>query len=272
MAKIDLDAFNIFVEGQGLANEYHDEKRISGEGQEVIDEVSAHFVEGDGEANINYDDHLRGTTYTNEEIDNYQRDDNTTDHYDKYQTSSTKTDRISGYQISKTSTEKISTKDYTKSLKSAPKFEEIKGSKKPPPTFEHDGDAPLVDDPWSMDTMSSHDSDLFEQELSFISLDEEDKLYADKRAAPRAKPPEGKMVTIQSQIPGKKAGVYTLHDLSQGGMGFIIYDKNEYEREEIINILGFDDKSFEQPMVVQIKAIREADELGVQFKVGCAFI
>ena len=80
------------------------------------------------------------------------------------------------------------------------------------------------------------------------------------------------MVSIQYQVHGKKLGVYTLHDLSQCGMGFIIYDKDEYELEEIVHIVGFDENNFEAPMVVQVKAIREADELGVKYKVGCAFI
>ena len=118
--------------------------------------------------------------------------------------------------------------------------------------------------------MSKKDSELFEQELSFVTLDEEDKLFADQRAAPRARPPKDKMVCIQ--FGDKSVGeMYSLFDLSQGGLGFITENPERFEVDQTLNILGFDNNGFETPMVVVVRAIRETDSTGSQFKVGCAF-
>lgn len=124
---------------------------------------------------------------------------------------------------------------------------------------------------WRISSMSKRDSELFETELSFVSLDEEDELYADQRSAPRARPPKDKKINIE--MPGKtdQRNLYPLFDLSQGGLGFIITDKSEFKVDQKLNVLGFDDKEFDTPMVVVIKAIRDVDKEGHQFKVGCAF-
>lgn len=120
---------------------------------------------------------------------------------------------------------------------------------------------------------SDRDKNLFEQELSFVTLDEEDKKYADQRIAPRAKPPEGKMVIIQSKTHSfKQEEVCPLYDLSRGGLGFMVFSESAYEKGEVVNVLGFDESKFDQPMFVIVRSIREADELGIQFKVGCQFI
>lgn len=123
---------------------------------------------------------------------------------------------------------------------------------------------------WRLNSMSEHDSELFETELSFVSLDEEDRLYADQRSAPRARPPKNKMICVQ--LGERTIGeMFSLFDLSQGGLGFITSEKNKFEVGQNLNILGFDDKSFEAPMVVVVKAIRDTDDSGLVFKVGCAF-
>lgn len=123
---------------------------------------------------------------------------------------------------------------------------------------------------WRITSMSKHDSEMFETELSFVSLDEEDLKYADQRSAPRARPPSDKMVCVQRD--GQAMGeMFNLFDLSQGGLGFLTTEKDHFEVGQTLNILGFDDKNFEAPMVVVVRAIRETDESATMFKIGCSF-
>jgi len=120
--------------------------------------------------------------------------------------------------------------------------------------------------------LNQHDQDLFAEELSFITLDEEDKIYEGQRTAPRAKPPEGKLVTVQISDESRPQETLPLHDLSQGGIGFLVFNKDAYNSGEVIYIKGFDTKKFDSPMFAVVRSVREADEMGIQFKVGLQFI
>ena len=125
----------------------------------------------------------------------------------------------------------------------------------------------------SHNSQSDHDKALFETELSFVTLDDEDKKYEGQRAAPRARPPEGKIVIISSKTnPDKPQETLPLFDLSRGGLGFMTISESAYAKGEVINILGFDNNKFDEPMFVIVRSVREADEMGKQFKVGCQFI
>lgn len=119
---------------------------------------------------------------------------------------------------------------------------------------------------------SDHDKAFFEQELSYVTLDEEDKKYEGQRNAPRAKPPEGKMIIIQTKDNSKPQETLPLYDLSRGGMGFMVFSGDAYGKGEVLNVYGFDNKKFDQPMFAIIRSVREADEMGIQFKIGCQFI
>lgn len=119
---------------------------------------------------------------------------------------------------------------------------------------------------------SDRDREIFETELSFVALDEEDKIYADKRDAPRARPPEGKMVSMQLADGSKPAGAFTLFDLSRGGVAVLAFSEDEYQPGDVVHIQAFDEKILDEPMVVEVKSVRPADEHGVQFKIGMMFI
>ncbi len=129
-----------------------------------------------------------------------------------------------------------------------------------------------IETKWKTKRMSSKDIEIFETELSFVSLDEEDKLFQDKRAAPRARPPKGKMVTIQKSTDQEYVRTFELFDLSRGGMGFIIPLGEEIDKGDIVNVQAFDDKVFDSPMQIEVKSIREVDSDGTHFKVGCQFV
>ena len=120
--------------------------------------------------------------------------------------------------------------------------------------------------------LNEHDQALFAQELSFITLDEEDLLHEGERSTPRARPPDGKLVTIQINDESKPQETLPLHDLSQGGIGFLVFDQSAYKFGEIIHIKGFDTKKFDSPMLAVVRSVREADDMGIQFKVGLQFI
>jgi hypothetical protein len=120
--------------------------------------------------------------------------------------------------------------------------------------------------------LNEHDQALFAEELSFITLDEEDLLHEGDRSTPRARPPEGKLVTIQIKDESRPQETLPLHDLSQGGIGFLVFDQSAYESGEVIHIKGFDTKKFDSPMLAVVRSIREADDMGIQFKVGLQFI
>lgn len=134
------------------------------------------------------------------------------------------------------------------------------------------GSTDKIETMWVTKTMSAHDADLFATELSYIALDEEDKIFEGVRAAPRAKPPEGKMLTVQVADDSRPQSTHTLYDLSQGGVSFLVFSRDEFNEGEKLLVRAFDTKKFEKPMLTEVKAIREADDLGIQYKVGCQFI
>ena len=125
---------------------------------------------------------------------------------------------------------------------------------------------------WLTDSMSEHDAKILSEELSYITLEEEDQMFEGMRATPRAKPPEGKMITVQVEKDARPQASYMLYDLSQGGLSFLVFTKDEFSVGEKVFIKAFDTKKFETPIISEVKAIRDADQLGVQFKVGCEFI
>ena len=125
---------------------------------------------------------------------------------------------------------------------------------------------------WITKSMSTHDAELFTTELSYIKLDEEDKKFEGVRSTPRAKPPEGKMVTVQISDESLPQATYTLYDLSQGGLSFLVFAKDEFNTGDQLIVKAFDTKKFESPMNATIRAITEADDMGIQYKVGCEFI
>ena len=125
---------------------------------------------------------------------------------------------------------------------------------------------------WAINSMSSHDSEIFQTELNFVSLDDEDKIYAEQRESVRAKPKEGKMITIQKSDLATSEEIFPLYDLSKGGLAFLTTDQELFTKGEVVLVNALDEKRFEIPMQVSVMAVREADELSVQFKIGCAFV
>lgn len=118
---------------------------------------------------------------------------------------------------------------------------------------------------------SQRDKDIFENELSFISLDEEDKKFAGQRDAPRARPAKGKMITMKVKGSDHSEETHELFDLSRGGLGVICSDETRYNKGDIIEISAFDTNKLDAPMLSIVRSVREVDESRMSFKVGMEF-
>ncbi len=130
-----------------------------------------------------------------------------------------------------------------------------------------------IETKWSSKANTSQkDIDLFEEELSFITLDEEDKQFEEARETPRARPPEGKLAVIQVADGSRVQASFPLHDLSRGGLSFLVFSKEDFAAGEFVHVKAFDTRTFDNPMYGIVRSIREADEMGIQYKVGVQFI
>lgn len=118
---------------------------------------------------------------------------------------------------------------------------------------------------------SERDKAIFEEELSFVTLDEEDRLFADKRDAPRARPQKGKKVTIKQTKGIRKTVVHPLFDLSRGGLSILTEERKMYSTGDVVEIMSFGNKKLDDPMLAEVKSIREADEQGTTYKIGMQF-
>ena len=121
----------------------------------------------------------------------------------------------------------------------------------------------------SMAQRSTRDQKLLNDEFA-LSLDEEDKLFADKRESPRARPKDEKWVKV-AKIRGNGPVVYKLFDLSRGGMGFMAMSEGEFPKGLEIHIVGFNDFDLDDPLVGQVMSVRPVDGTLSEYKVGVKF-
>lgn len=122
----------------------------------------------------------------------------------------------------------------------------------------------------SMAERSSRDQEFLNNEFNSVSLDEEDKMFADKRETPRAKPKSDKWVKVSSDT---SEGTHTLklYDLSQGGMSFITRDSHFFPKGAKVKVFGFDQFNLDDPLIAQVMSHRPVDDKESEFKIGCKF-
>lgn len=123
----------------------------------------------------------------------------------------------------------------------------------------------------SMSERSERDKEFLSHELNSISLDEEDKLFADKRESPRARPKMEKFVKLNPKG-NSDSSFYKLFDLSQGGLGFITTEKNLFPKGIQVQILGFEQFDLDDPLIGTVMSQRPLDDLGIEFKIGIKFL
>lgn len=122
----------------------------------------------------------------------------------------------------------------------------------------------------SMAERSSRDQDFLNQEFDSVSLDEEEKMYADKRESPRARPKIDKFVKVKVDDL-EEVHYVKLFDLSRGGMGFVTLEANKFPKGGIVNVVGFDDFDLDDPLVGKIMSQRPIDDTMIEYKIGVKF-
>lgn len=121
----------------------------------------------------------------------------------------------------------------------------------------------------SMSERTSRDQDYLNMEFQ-LTLDEEDKMYADKRETPRARPKVDKFVKVIAET-GDITHYMKLFDLSQGGMGFVTLEPELFPKGSKVLVMGFDEFDLDDPLIGQVMSHRPIDDTQIEFKIGCKF-
>lgn len=122
----------------------------------------------------------------------------------------------------------------------------------------------------SMSERTSRDQDFLNEQFAKVPLDEEDKLFAELRESPRAKPKIDKTVKVAS-IESDQVFEFKLYDLSTGGISFITMFKSVFVRGNKIKIMGFDEFDLDDPLIAEVMSERPVDETMIEYKIGCKF-
>lgn len=122
----------------------------------------------------------------------------------------------------------------------------------------------------SMSQRSNRDQDLLNTEFDGVSLDEEDRIFAEKRESPRARPKIDKRVKVKLKSADQIFNL-KLFDLSRGGLGFVAEEEGRFPKGEIILVTGFDGFDLDDPMVGTVMSIRPIDGEMSAWKVGVKF-
>jgi hypothetical protein len=127
---------------------------------------------------------------------------------------------------------------------------------------------------WSAKSMaerSARDQDFLNLEFDSLSLDEEDKLFADKRESPRVRPKKQKMVKVIKRG-DPVSNLFELFDLSRGGMSFVTTLPDYFPKGSEIFVMGFDSFDLDDPLVGTVMGHRKIDDSRVDMKIGIKFI
>ncbi len=122
----------------------------------------------------------------------------------------------------------------------------------------------------SMSERSSRDQEFLNNEFDSVSLDEEEKLFADKRESPRARPKIDKWVKIKTDA-SEEIHFLRLFDLSRGGMGFLSMDPETFPKGSTIQVVGFEEFNLDDPLIGKVMSHRAIDESQIEFKIGIKF-
>jgi hypothetical protein len=121
-----------------------------------------------------------------------------------------------------------------------------------------------------MTSRTSRDREFLDNEFTRVSLEDEDKLYADKRESPRARPRVDKWVKVLSQKT-PELQLLRMFDLSRGGISFVAMEVDFFPVGSKINIVAIEEHTLDDPLVAEVMSHRPIDELDIEFKIGCKF-
>lgn len=121
----------------------------------------------------------------------------------------------------------------------------------------------------AMSDRSSRDQEFLNNEFN-PSLDEEDKMFADKRESVRVRPKVQKQVRLMVQG-DENLHVMKLFDLSQGGMAFLTLRPEEFPKGTQVIVMGFGTFDLDDPLIGTIASARPVDDTNVEHKIGIKF-
>lgn len=122
----------------------------------------------------------------------------------------------------------------------------------------------------SMSERSTRDQEFLNNEFDSVSLDEEEKLFADKRESPRARPKIDKWVKVKAES-SDVVHLLRLFDLSRGGIGFLSTDTHLFSKGSTVEVVGFEEFDLDDPLIGVVMSHRPIDEAQVEFKIGVKF-
>jgi hypothetical protein len=132
----------------------------------------------------------------------------------------------------------------------------------------------LSDAPWKVKRLgrSERDEAIFNEQLDSISLSEEEKLFADKREAPRAKPKVDKIVTCQLAQQPQTSQNFKLFDLSRGGLGLLILIEDTFKKGQHVEVTAMEGQDLDEPFIGEVMSVRSLAPEDVGWKVGIKFV
>jgi hypothetical protein len=122
----------------------------------------------------------------------------------------------------------------------------------------------------SMRERTNRDQEFLNKEFGDVSLDEEDKLFADKRESPRTRAKEDKFVQLLTES-FSEPKILKLFDLSRGGIGFLTSDPELFPKGSRIRVVGIGEFLLDYPFIGEVMSHRPINEQQNEFKVGCKF-
>lgn len=122
----------------------------------------------------------------------------------------------------------------------------------------------------AMSERTARDQTFLNNEFNPMSVDEEDKLYADKRSSPRARPKVEKWVKIRLKD-SSEVHFLKLFDLSRGGLSFVTVRAEVFPKGAAVYVVGFEEHDLDDPIQGTIMSQRPLDESQADLKIGIKF-
>ena len=122
----------------------------------------------------------------------------------------------------------------------------------------------------AMNERSSRDQNFLNNEFDNVSIEEEERMFADKRESPRSRPKVEKWVKVKS-LTNHQVHLLKLFDLSRGGMSFVVINPLLFPKGSSVEVLGFDEFDLDDPLGGKVMSHRALDETQIEFKIGIKF-
>lgn len=114
----------------------------------------------------------------------------------------------------------------------------------------------------------------FLEKIELVEKENEDN-HKHKRGAPRSQAKSGQLVGIDKLSDNGsilRTDLYSLYDISAGGMGFKVHDPAEFTTGDLIRVTHVDGKLLGKALTGVVMAVRQMeDEILETFKIGVKF-